>query len=152
MKISPVLDGAAAFLRNHVSANPKLIPERGEIEGDNVGERCVLNLSSPCVCVCVCVQSLLECLLLATLRHSLYGSREKGAAPKLHECCDWLRGKPDVCPLVMWTWWFHLIVWLHSGDGFTRLLLRHSDFFLIYACTQITTGREMTFCCFVLFF
>ena len=55
MKISPVLDGAAAFLRNHVSANPKLIPERGEIEGDNVGERCVLNLSSPCVCVCVCV-------------------------------------------------------------------------------------------------
>ena len=57
MKISPVLDGAAAFLRNHVSANPKLIPERGEIEGDNVGERCVLNLSSPCVCVCVCMCS-----------------------------------------------------------------------------------------------
>lgn len=98
MKISPVLGGAAAFLGNHVFANPKLIPERerGEIKGDYVGEWCVLSLSSACVCVCPGSARVFVVGNVATL---FIPEPRGGAAPKLHDSCDWLRGKPDVCPL-----------------------------------------------------
>lgn len=78
--------------------NPKLIPERerGEIKGDYVGEWCVLSLSSACVCVCPGSARVFVVGNVATL---FIPEPRGGAAPKLHDSCDWLRGKPDVCPL-----------------------------------------------------
>lgn len=144
MKISPVLDGAAAFLGNHVFANPKLIPERerGEIKGDNVGEWCVLSLSSARARVCVCMSRVCSSVCCWQRCDTLYTGAERGGGTETARLLRLAARETRRLPSVMWTWWFHLIVWLHSGDGFTRLLLRHSDFFLIYACIQITTGGE----------
>lgn len=141
MKISPVLDGAAAFLGNHIFAKSEINPRERERRNKRWLCRWVMCFES-LFSVCVCMSRVCSSVCCWQRCDTLYTGAERGGGTETARLLRLAARETRRLPSVMWTWWFHLIVWLHSGDGFTRLLLRHSDFFLIYACIQITTGGE----------